>query len=385
MNDFAMFCEDVYMAGRARSWGQIHLSRRIYCGLLPKGERFPVVRCAHAAKNEGRRGFEQGSAALFPLGFGTNDFHTVGAKRKNREGRGVGEAWLAFKTFRESGEFRAATYAFGYPGLGALVPESGMVGAYVTGILECHENSDEDARSYKECVRERLLNHNWQPLVIKGYRTHWHMFHHDPYRGIVGNVVFSRQMLDVGGIFGFADSICYVRKKLRVLLFGDVWKTGMFRVCERIAINSSVELHNECADGNFYSRQCVHCHKPEMAVKSVYVPNGGKGCACAVVVGVLRLERNKVAGQSVISDSIKYMDQCGFVCDKPTRNKQVGKCVVVFRCLVESRMMQHECPPIKRMPAETIGRSLSGGVTEGIVPNIFPWRKGVVRQTKEAA
>ena len=52
---------------------------------MPHRKRFPVVGSSHAAKDERRRGFEQVATTLFPLGFGADDFHAVGAERKNGE------------------------------------------------------------------------------------------------------------------------------------------------------------------------------------------------------------------------------------------------------------------------------------------------------------
>ena len=49
--------------------------------------------------------FEQVSAALFPLGFGANDSHAVGAEGKNGECRCVVEIRLAIKALFESGKF----------------------------------------------------------------------------------------------------------------------------------------------------------------------------------------------------------------------------------------------------------------------------------------
>ena len=53
--------------------------------LLPHRKRFPVVGSSHAAKDERCSGFEQGATPFFPLGFGADDFHAVGAERKNGE------------------------------------------------------------------------------------------------------------------------------------------------------------------------------------------------------------------------------------------------------------------------------------------------------------
>ena len=53
----------------------------------------------------------------------------------------------------------------------------------------------------------------------------------------------------------------------------------------------------------------------------------------------------------------------GEVDAKPARNKQVCQFFVGLWLLVESRVLLHITPPYNKMPAETIGRSLSGGVT----------------------
>ena len=83
----------------AKIRGAYRLSRR--GRLRPQRKGFPVGGDAHAAKDEWRCRFEQGLAAVLPFRFRANDAHAVGAERKNREGRGVVEAWLAFETFNE--------------------------------------------------------------------------------------------------------------------------------------------------------------------------------------------------------------------------------------------------------------------------------------------
>ena len=73
-------------------------------GLLPQRKGFPVGGDAHAAKDEWRCRFEQGMAAVLPFRFMANDVHAVGAERKNRKRRRIGEACLTVEAFDERGE-----------------------------------------------------------------------------------------------------------------------------------------------------------------------------------------------------------------------------------------------------------------------------------------
>ena len=85
-----------------RRWAR--LLRGCGHGLLPQRKGFPVCGNAHAAKDEWRCRFEQGMAAVLPFRFRANDAHAVGAERKNRECRRVGEARLAVEAFDERRE-----------------------------------------------------------------------------------------------------------------------------------------------------------------------------------------------------------------------------------------------------------------------------------------
>ena len=78
-------------------------------GLLPQRKRFPVGGDAHAAKDEWRCRPEQGMAAVLPFGFRPDDAQAVGAERKNRERRRVGEARLTVETFDERRELWCGT------------------------------------------------------------------------------------------------------------------------------------------------------------------------------------------------------------------------------------------------------------------------------------
>ena len=90
-----------------RRWAR--LLRGCGHGLLPQRKGFPVCGNAHAAKDEWRCRFEQGMAAVLPFRFRANDAHAVGAERKNRECRRVGEARLAVEAFDERRELWGGT------------------------------------------------------------------------------------------------------------------------------------------------------------------------------------------------------------------------------------------------------------------------------------
>ena len=339
-------------------------------------QAFPSRRERPCREGERRRGLEHGTTTVFPLGFGAYDAHAVGAERKNRECRRVVEAWLALKALHERCKARVSTNTLGNSCLCTLVPEPRMVGADISGVLERHENPDEDAWTNEECVGEGLLNDNRQTFIVEGDCAHRHVFHHRPHRRIVTYAILSCQMLDVGGFLCLVNGICNMRKKLGVLLLSYVRQIVMVGVGKGVLVRGCMEFHDKCADGNLYSRQGVHCHKPKVAVKRIDVPNGGEGSVETVAVGVWKLERNEIASQPVISNGIEYFDQVGLFGDKPARNKQFCQFFVGLWHLVESRVLLHITPPYNKMPAETIGRSLSGGVTGGIIPNILPWRKG---------
>ena len=76
---------------------------------FPERERFPVGWSAHAAKNKRCSCSEKFAAAVFPLGFRADDPHAVRAKGKNRKGRGIVEASLAFKALDVWRKMRIST------------------------------------------------------------------------------------------------------------------------------------------------------------------------------------------------------------------------------------------------------------------------------------
>ena len=125
-------------AGRAIRRRSPRLLRGCGHGLLPQSKGFPVGWDAHAAKDEWRRRLEQGMAAVFPFRFRANDAHAVGAERKNRESRRVGEARLTVEAFDERGELWITPNSTCERGDDVEVPEARVVGADVAGVLQRH-------------------------------------------------------------------------------------------------------------------------------------------------------------------------------------------------------------------------------------------------------
>ena len=180
---------------------------------------------------------------------------------------------------------------------------------------------------------------------------------------IVDNSIFAAQMPYVSLVFCFVDSIGNMVEEFFVLGRSEFGEILVFDVCERIRVVRRMEFDDECANGHFDLCESIHCHKSEMAVEGVYVPDGSKRGLGAVAVAVRISERCKISGETIVPYGVKEMNEGGFVRYKSTRNKQISKLFVAPWLFREHNRVCHSSSPSKKMPAATIGRSLSGGVT----------------------
>ena len=344
-----------------RRWAR--LLRGCGHGLLPQRKGFPVCGNAHAAKDEWRCRFEQGMAAVLPFRFRANDAHAVGAERKNRECRRVGEARLAVEAFDERRELWGGTELSGNSCLHVSVPETRMVGADISRILERHEKSGECAWPHKECVGNCLLDIDGKSFVIKGDSAHRHVFKHGPHGRIVFDSVLEEKVPYVGFVFGLSDCGGNVGKKGSVLCCRYAGKVCVVDIGKWICIACRVELDDESAHSDFNPCEGIHRHQSKVAVKCVDVPYQVECSAGKVAVRTLCPERDKIARQTIVADRIEKMYCLVPVGDKVSRYEQVGQLFVGLWLLCKRNRLLHFKLPHIKMPAETIGRSLSGGVT----------------------
>ena len=180
-----------------------------------------------------------------------------------------------------------------------------------------------------------------------------------PYLGVVGCLV---------------RGISYSCEKSSVFRLGQFRHVCGINVCKRIADEIGVTSGCYGANCNFNSRKCVHRRQSEMTVEHVDVPDSFKCGVCAEGVGTWRFEWMEIAGESVVTNSLQYPEKLCRVSGKSPTLKQGDK---FFIGLWLFCVRPHAASRKRKIPVATIGRSLSGGVTGGIISNILPLYKGV--------
>lgn len=348
--------------------------------LLPQRKRFPIGGRSHAAKDERRRGFEQGATTVFPLGFGAYDSHAIGAERKNREGRGVVEAWLAFETFNEWCKVWVSTNSLREWGNNVEVPKARVVCADVSGVFQGHEPLAKYVGADMEHVGNRFLDVVGKAMEVECDRPKRYDFHHGPDWWIVHDAVFGCEVLYLGVVGCLVRGISYSCKKSSMLRLGQFWHVCGIDVCKRIVDEIGVASGCYSANRNFNSRKCIHRRQSEVTVEHVDVPCSFKCGVGTEGIGIGRLEWIEIAGESVVANSLQYSKKlCRVGGESPTLKKSNKFFVGLWLLFVWSHVASQK----RKIPVATIGRSLSGGVTSGMIPNILPWCKGANWQRKE--
>ncbi len=333
--------------------------------VFPKRERFPVGWSAHAAKNKRCSCSEKFTAAVFPFGFGADDTHAVCAKGKNRKGRGIVEARLAGKALDKWFKMRIPTNSLCERCHNMEVPKTRMVGADVSCVFQRHKPLPKYVWTNMKRIGNSFLHFIGKAVVIECDNAKRYDFHHSPYWRVVGNSVFSCKMLYLWIVGCFVSRIGNPRKKSCVLCLREFRHVCRIGVRERVCNEIGVASCYYCTNGYLNSRKGIHCHQAEVAIKHVDAPYGFKRCVWAVCVGIGHPERMKVSGKPVIANRFKNSEKCYWIGNKPSTLKQGNKIDIAFR---RFGICFHHDSNKKKIPVATIGRSLSGGVTGGIVP-----------------
>lgn len=151
-------------------------------------------------------------------------------------------------------------------------------------------------------------------------------------------------------------------KQRRVLLCRYAWEICRLDVCKWIGVAAVWNL-------TMSARTAISIRARASIVISrrwrsnVDAPYQVKRSAGKVVVGARCPERDKVARQTVIADRIEKMYCLIPVGDKVSRYEQIGQLFVGLGLFRKRNGLRHFNFPIIKMPAETIGRNLPGGVT----------------------
>ncbi len=110
-----------------------------------------------------------------------------------------------------------------------------------------------------------------------------------------------------------------------------------------------------------------------MTVEHVDVPDGFKRGVRTVGVGIRHSERVEIASESVVPHGFQYPKKLCRICDEASVLKQNGEVGIGLRNL---GVRLHHISCKKKIPVATIGRSLSGGVTDASVSNRADRRNG---------